>query len=560
MAFSGVDRGFHIDIDSITGGVLYDSETLKETNPIRIIMRRRVTILLSILMFGLALLQTGTSLAKKPKKLAILPFAMNADRDLRFLQEGIMDMLSSRLAWKGKVEVVEKGKVKKIVADFPGPLDKEKALEIGKLLGADYVILGSLTVFGESVSIDAKIVDVSKSEVLVTAFDQSKGMDGVIPTINQFAQDINAKIMGRRPTYAAAPRRRAEKGALIEVEREFEGPQKPSYVQRFKFEITGLDVGDVDGDGEKEIVFIDKDTLYVYKWRKNTFFLFKSAKGSWSPNYIYVSVADLDGNGRAEIYVSSLSAENVSSLVLEWDGNKFKRIAGWLKWLMRVVELPAKGKTLLGQARVTSGSYAGDVHILRRKGDRFFSAGPVKLPRVGNVFNFVLADFDGKGNIYTTLLDPYEHLRVYDQKGEELWKSDDYFGGSLAYMEDMEHEGTGDTPMVDTGRRIFIPSPIFLIDLNKDGRQEVVICQNLSKTQRISDMRWFSSGKVHFMTWDGVGLISRWTSQKLSGAAVGYKVDDVDNDGSLELVIASVTRESYFLGMPRSRIVVYDLE
>ncbi len=68
------------------------------------------------------------------------------------------------------------------MAEFPGSLEKKTALEIGKLLGADYVILGSLTVFGQSVSMDAKILDVSKSDVLVTAFDQSEGMDGVIAT------------------------------------------------------------------------------------------------------------------------------------------------------------------------------------------------------------------------------------------------------------------------------------------------------------------------------------------------------------------------------------------
>ncbi len=65
-----------------------------------------------------------------------------------------------------------------------------------------------------------------------------------------------------------------------------------------------------------------------------------------------MSVADLDGNGRAEIYLSSLSAVNVSSLVLEWDGAKFKTIASWLKWLMRVVDVPGKGKTLVGQERM----------------------------------------------------------------------------------------------------------------------------------------------------------------------------------------------------------------
>ena len=525
-------------------------------------MRKRGTILLSILLLGLALFQTGTSLAKKPKTLAILPFTMNADRDLTFLQEGIMDMLSSRLAWKGKVVVIEKGKVKKIVADFPGPLDKEKALEIGKRLGVDYVILGSLTVFGQSVSMDAKILDVSKSDALVTAFDQSEGMDGVIPTINQFAQDINARIMGRKvrePARAAEPAK-AEEGALVSTEEGVGGLSKPSYVQRLKMEITGLDIGDVDGDGKNDMVFIDKDTVYVYKWRKGTFFQFTTVKGSWSPTYIYVSVADLNGNGRAEIYVSGLGNRDVSSAVFEWDGGKLKKNTGWLRWLIRVVDLPGKGKTLVGQGRAPAGQYSGDVHVLKRKGSGFSSVGTVKLPREGNVFNFVMADFDGNGNIFTTLLNPYEYLCVYDQKGEQLWKSGDYFGGSLAYMLDLGQVGTGDQQMVDTGRRIFIPSPIFLTDLDKDDRQEVVICQNRSKTLRLSDMRWFSSGKIHFMTWDGVSLISRWTSQKLSGAAVGYKVGDIDNDGTLELVIASVTRESYFLGMPRSRIVMYDLD
>ncbi len=524
---------------------------------------KTVVLLALMVLLGSILVQNEPSLAIGPKKVAILPFTMNADRDLSFLQEGILDMLSSRLAWKGKVDIIEKGKVRKTVEGFRVPIDTKKALEIGRLLGADYVVLGSLTVFGESVSIDAKILDVSKSDVVVTAFDQSKGMDAVIPTVNQFAEDINDKLMGRKVREAvreAAAPKKAEEGAIVAVERGAEGPKRPSYIHRFKTEVTGLDVGDVDGDGKKEVVLIDKTTVYVYKWQKDTFLELTTAKGSWSPDFIYVSVADLDGNGRAEIYVSSLSAKNVSSLVLEWDGNRLKTIISGSKWLMRVVDLPGKGKTLIGQQRVTAGSYLGDVYVLKRKGNALHAEGPVKLPRRGNVFNFVMTTFGEKGEIFTALLDPYEYLCVYNQKDERLWRSDDYFGGTLAYMEDMEHVGSGDTQVVDTGTRVFIPSPIFLVDLNKDGRQELVICQNHSKTARVSDLRWFSSGKIHFMTWNGIGLVSRWTSQKLPGAAVGYQVDDVDGDGLPELIVASVTSESYFMGMARSQVVVYDLD
>jgi len=100
-----------------------------------------------IIILLLAFVKVPVSIADDVKKVAVLPFNMNADRDLTFLQEGIMDMLRARLSWKGKVELPEKGVVKREVSRFKGSLDKDKALIIGKALGVGYVILGSLTVF-----------------------------------------------------------------------------------------------------------------------------------------------------------------------------------------------------------------------------------------------------------------------------------------------------------------------------------------------------------------------------------------------------------------------------
>jgi len=526
-------------------------------------MKTKAALLFCILvvLFSFTFIQMSVSADEAPKKIAVLPFTMNADRDLSFLQSGIVDMLNSRLAWKGKVQIIEKGAVKKAVDTAPGPLDKEKALKVGRALEADYVILGSLTVFGDSVSIDAKILDVAKSDELVTAFDQSKGMDGVIPTVNQFAEDINAKIMGKEVYRSERPTgdQPKQSGPIMAVgEESGDSGQRPSYVQRFKLEIRGLDVGDVDGDGKTELVMINNDTVFVYKWVKGRLSQFKEIKGTWSPNFIYVSVADLTGNGVAEIYVSNLTATNASTFVLEWDGSTFKEATKRESWLIRVVDLPNKGKTLLGQRRSTEGKYIGDVHVLTRNGDGFAAGEAIKLPTGGNIFNFVKSDLGGKGAIYTTLLDPYEHLRVYNQEGERLWKSDDYFGGSLAYM---EYKDVNVNRMVQTGIRLFIPSPIFLYDINGDGRQEIVVCQNHSKVARIfGDFRWFGSGKVHFMDWDGAGLVSKWVSPKLSGTTVGYKVADLDNDSLPELVVASVTSESYFVGLPQSQVLVFDLK
>ena len=128
-------------------------------------------------------------------------------------------------------------------------------------------------------------------------------------------------------------------------------------------------------------------------------------------------------------------------------------------------------------------------------------------------------------------------------------------------MPRMETNCRANEEAANTDIPVYISSPIFAYDVNEDGKKEVVICKNDSKAGRIfTDFRWFGSGRVHFMDWDEAGLVSQWTSQKLSGTVVGYQVADVDNDGLKELVVANVTSESYFVGIPKSRLVVYDLE
>ena len=63
-------------------------------------MKTRVTVLSCIFIISIILIFVGvySQAAEAPKKIAILPFTMNADRDLSFLRKGIVDMLSSRLA------------------------------------------------------------------------------------------------------------------------------------------------------------------------------------------------------------------------------------------------------------------------------------------------------------------------------------------------------------------------------------------------------------------------------------------------------------------------------
>ncbi|MEX1299422.1 MAG: CsgG/HfaB family protein, partial [Desulfotignum sp.] len=121
-----------------------------------------------------------------PKTVAVLPFTMNSPQDLTFLQNGLFSMLSSRLSDSGKVEILDRATVDAALAGSQGDLTQDRARDIGKRLGADYVLFGSLTHFGESVSLDAAMLDVTGEKPALTFFEQSNNMGDVIPLVNTF--------------------------------------------------------------------------------------------------------------------------------------------------------------------------------------------------------------------------------------------------------------------------------------------------------------------------------------------------------------------------------------
>jgi TolB-like protein len=147
-----------------------------------------------------------------PARVAILPFAMNTPADLNYLQNGIRDMLSSRLSWQGKVQVADKSEADR-AARGAKEISPSEVLRIGAVLKADYVLYGSITSTGESVTIEAKMVSVSGKTEPVSFYAQTKTLDDIMPQVNLFAQQINQKIFGKPEEKTQAASAEAEAAA-----------------------------------------------------------------------------------------------------------------------------------------------------------------------------------------------------------------------------------------------------------------------------------------------------------------------------------------------------------
>ena len=113
-------------------------------------------------------------------------------------------MLTSRLSKEGEVVVISRQAAETAVEAIGGlaAVNESSARKIGSQLNADHTLFGSLTVFGNSISIDAKMVDVTGNTPTASFFEQSQDLGGVITKINGIAAQINTNIFNRQPKVA----------------------------------------------------------------------------------------------------------------------------------------------------------------------------------------------------------------------------------------------------------------------------------------------------------------------------------------------------------------------
>ena len=542
----------------------------------------------SLALFAVIIGRPGLA-AAKPQRVAVLPFKINAEKDLSFLRDGIVDMLISRLAWEDKVTVLSREETAKVLETVASPITEGSAREIGTRLGVDYVLFGSLTVFGNSVSIDAKMVDISGSKPPLAFFNQSQQLDQVIPSIDLFATDINDKIFGRampaRQVYAqpqtpqeqtdlrAHPERlfaegfggmdeeeaqRASPGSAFMATQEARSSSTKFWKsQSFKERISGIAIGDVDLDGKQETIILTSDTVEIYRFEQKRFFKINTIAEHRGDNFIGVDVADINGNGYPEIFVSSLNPHRnlVNSFVLEFNGQTYVEIVKNDSWCYRVVNSPSRGNILLGGKESIKGPFWGTIFEMSWKTSGYEPTDPLHLRTWrAQVMGLAVGNAMNDGSEVVVAFDPEDYLRLYDLTGNEIWKEGHHSGGGMEYYV-ISSGGS-----VDDDKRGYYPVRIVIRDINRDGKNEVITLKN----ERLSELlsyRKFTQGDIEIRVWDGIGLAVNWRTRQLSGYYSDFAVGDFDNDGKDELVAALVIHTgAVVMTTPKSTVIAYELE
>jgi TolB-like protein len=483
---------------------------------------------------------TQTTDAGKVYKVAILPFQIHSQENLDYVREGIYDILSSRITAEGRIVVVERSLVERaFVEERPMRLDETVAKKIGMRVGADYIVLGSLTKIGDYISLDARLISITEEKPPLGAYTQHKGIEDVMLKMGDFAQDIGNKILGRRPTVGRATEPRHP--YLIKPGRET-GRIAPEGLdfrksQTLPLDIRGLDIGDVDGDKKNELVAIDNHNVYIFTYDGEKLKLLQKIEFGSEHNFLTLDVADVNQNGFAEIIVTSVAGDDLRSFILEYEEGKLKKVTEKAGWFFRVLDHPKEGPILMGQNMGSDGIAVGPIYKFVWKKKSFEKGPKMDFPQGTKIFGLAVAEIRNKGTLDVVMLEDSERLRIFSRDGKFSWRSSARFGGTNIYYETLKTRDPIAAGREAIPSRVFIQGRILIRDLDGSGTPEVIACRNIPSGKLSSRTRTFETGEIYSLVWEEDNLITDWKTREINGYIADYQVKDVDNDGQEELVV-----------------------
>jgi len=522
-----------------------------------------------------------------------------------YLRDSVRGILTSRLAAKPGMTVLDRTLSEKELAAL-----KNREPGGGKV-AADYLVAGELYGLKGGLSLQVAVYPLSPEKEVLRFERLVKSQENLLPEMDRMVGEIAQALV---PEKASAPPKDASKTAAGEGTAGFATAHPEIAYKKSQYtgavasaagstvqvnaregkrnlgmdgEILAFAVGDVDGDGEEEMVTLRGSTLELFRFDGKKIVKSGGGKLSSALECHAMNLADIDGDGRQEVYLSCTSGLYASSAIVQWrqGESEFAVASANLHWYLRPVKLPGKGWRLAGQKR---GAEKTDllrpgVYLLQTHKDGGLVEGErLPLPPGVNLFDFVYADLEGDKAPELVAVDGRERLKVYSSANELLWVSKKNYGGSNIYIGPSRAGAVNDqdrnnfTVDEDAARSLFfVPGRLLVSDVDGNGREEVVINQNSPSVMSfLEKMRIYKDGTVVGLAWDGEDLNESWRSGSFAGYVVGFSLVPktagrswtVSSKGSLDaaLYVAHLPRSGTLTGLlpgvGETQLTAYDLE
>ena len=533
---------------------------------------------------ALFLFWSSQALAAGSSTYVVLPFSIQGPQGFAYLERSIPQMLTSRLYWKGHAEPA----IPELPASQAAVVDESAAEKARGAYKADYVVWGSVSVVGETCSLDVRVRNKAGK---VWTQSREAAPATLIGAIKSVSDSINREVFGRKAqaqtpppssnTGGAARMNQMNPDIMVNETSPGEVYLNPQFrysgsagedssrlrSQFLPYAAVGMEVVDTDGDGKNEILILTERTLYAYRFVPEKMTLL--GQHSFSNAHRNLSIRSLPSrSGLARIVVNAVDSDDLpTATFLTFDGKNFQMELERVKFFFNVVKLPPDYiPTLIGQQPQPPRLFRPGIYEMIKQGGTYTMGKRLAMPddMLPNVLNFAWLPPNRreKDSEKLIILNSSERLVTFAAKGARLAESPEKYSGSAVGMEvDPTMPGLGEEQI--TQRNLFyIPMRMLPVDLDHNGNYELIVNRPISTASDIFDRyRMYPQSEIHSLFWDGMGLNLQWKTRRIKGSMVDYAIADANNDGIPDLVTC-VNSHPGALGAAarKAMVVLYPLD
>jgi hypothetical protein len=326
-----------------------------------------------------------------------------------------------------------------------------------------------------------------------------------------------------------------------------------------------MTVGDVDGDGRNEIVFIEERNLWIYRY-EDGFKLLKKIEGARINKNVAVDMGDIDKDGKPEIFVTCFQGDlagqdwRMASFVVAPKDGDFKGVASDLDWFLRVVNWGDRGPVLLGQGRgymgkdgrdYGSSAFDAGIYEMGWEGNKLKNLRRASFPKIYSIYGFTPFMYQGKTNY--AFVDSDLRIKVMDQAGSVIWKSMATFGSEVSFRV-KPMPGSAAAGPVGEGDEFAFINPRVICRGN-----EILIIPNIPSSvgSLLKRGASYSSGAVQSLVWNGAMFMENWRSPNIPGYLSDMQLQSIDSRMGSQLVLSvNLPTQSVLSGATQSAIMI----
>lgn len=162
---------------------------------------RKIALILLVVLVSTVYCQQASS-AEDKIVIAVVDFRnTGGDTDLDYLEKTIPENIITRMAKSGKTEIVERSRLEEALTELElglsGIIDEQSAVELGRAVGANAILLGSFASIGQKIRINARLIDVKSSRIIKADVVEGRVSDEIFTLMDQLAYSMEAQLLSK---------------------------------------------------------------------------------------------------------------------------------------------------------------------------------------------------------------------------------------------------------------------------------------------------------------------------------------------------------------------------